>query len=82
VSQNPDGGFVCDRCDADVGNGGVHTAVVVSRLDPQQRGQVENLHFCLDRVDADGEPVRGCEHRILSPSNVRARTERKEHGSG
>jgi hypothetical protein len=75
--MTPTGKFACDRCDADVGNGGVDRCAIVSDLDPVT-GAVRNLHFCLDRVGDDGATVRGCAHRLLSPSMIAAYTARQE----
>lgn len=75
--MTPNGKHVCDRCGTDVGNGGVSEAVVVGDLDPDQRGHVCNLHFCRDRT-VDGKAVRGCEHKILSPANLKHYTDTRE----
>ena len=56
--------FLCDRCGAPVGNGGVDKCIVVSDLDPDRPGMVRNLHFCRE----DGEP--GCASILLSPGNL------------
>lgn len=45
MSSNGTDGYVCDRCGADVGNGSVMLAAVVSVLDDQ--GRVLNFHLCL-----------------------------------
>lgn len=62
------GQFECDRCGADVGNGGIQTSVVLTFLD-KEAGSPVNLNFCLDRIE-NGVEIRGCEHKVLSPSNI------------
>jgi len=80
MSQTPAGTYECDRCRVDVGNGSVTAAAVVSDLDPAERGAPRVLHFCRDRTGPDGESIRGCVHKLLSPSIIRGYTERtKEH---
>lgn len=69
MSQLPDGAFSCDRCGADVGNGGVTTAVVISDIDPDTPGVMRALHLCRDRVE-DGGQVEGCAGVLLSPANL------------
>lgn len=46
MSLRPDGFYRCDRCGADVGNGGVRAAGIVSDLDPDAPGEVRVLHLC------------------------------------
>lgn len=62
MSLRPDGTYRCDRCGADVGNGGVVQAAIVSDVED---GAVRVLHFC--RESRDGAP-HGCAGRLLSPS--------------
>jgi hypothetical protein len=62
MSLRSDGAYRCDRCGADVGNGSVDQAVIVSDV---QGGSVRVLHFC--REPRDGAP-HGCAGRLLSPS--------------
>lgn len=85
MSMNPDGTFACDRCGADVDNGGIQAAVVVSDLDPEARGMIRNLHFCRDRVEGEDESreeIRGCEHKVLTPSNLANYTAVREAARG
>lgn len=67
MSLRPDYSYRCDRCDADVGNGGVHLAVVVSDMD--EAGAARVLHFC--RKPRKGAP-HGCAAHLLSPANLAA----------
>jgi len=76
MSMTPDGKHQCDRCGTDLGNGGVVTSAVVGDLDPDNPGMVRNLNFCRDHPDAEGNTVRGCVHRVLGPSNLKAYIER------
>lgn len=69
MSLRPDGGYECDRCGVDVGNGGVHTAAVISDLDPADGNLSPRvLHLCRDRPDPDqpGKTIRGCRDRVLT----------------
>jgi len=65
VSRRPDGSNRCDRCDADVHNGGPLYAVTISGVDPDDPGAVWQLHLCLPR-DEDGTHVPGCRDRVLT----------------
>lgn len=79
MSLLKNGDHVCDRCGHDVGNGGVIMAVIVSALDPHNPGMVINYHFCKDEEDEEGTVThKGCERRILSPSNVKFHEENRE----
>lgn len=80
MSMLPDGSHVCDRCPADVGNGGVTDALIVSDLDPDNPGHVRNLHFCRDR-EVDGKKVKGCANKVLSAANLKSYNERNEDGA-
>lgn len=62
--------FVCNRCGASVGNGGVDMALVVNDLDDD--GMVINRHFCRDRDDPDneGKRLKGCAGRLMTASNL------------
>ena len=60
----------CDRCGADVGNGGLDKCVAIAMIvEPGDR--VENLHLCtiserlLDARDGSPEPQR-CATRVLT----------------
>lgn len=64
MSLRSDGKYRCDRCGADVGNGAVDQAAIVSDVD---QGAVRVLHFC--RRPREGAP-HGCAGRVLSPSNL------------
>lgn len=82
MSRTPTGDYECDCCGADVGNGGVTVAAIVSDLDPDRRGEPRVLHFCRDRTGPDGESVRGCVHKLLNPATIRRYTERQEAARG
>lgn len=78
--MRPDGSFGCDRCDADVGNGGVDVALVVSDLDPDLRGHVRNLHFCRSREEGEGDArttVEGCAGKVLTSETLAAYRKRQ-----
>ena len=62
MSLRPDGSYRCDRCGADVGNGAVTEAAIVSDVED---GAVRVLHFC--RQPRDSAP-NGCAGRLLSAS--------------
>lgn len=62
MSLRSDGTYRCDRCGADVGNGAVTEAAVVSDV---EGAAVRVLHFC--RRPVKGAP-HGCAGRLLSPS--------------
>ncbi len=81
MTLNPGTGrHECDRCGADLANGGLIRCAVVSDLDPDNEGMVRALEFCRDRPDPDndGETIRGCAHRLVSPSMIRHYTGRRE----
>lgn len=65
MSLRPDGTYHCDKCGADVGNGGVSEAAVVSTVDADDPTQPRVFHLC--REPRDGAP-RGCEGNVLGPS--------------
>jgi hypothetical protein len=65
--RNPDGSFSCDKCGADVGNGGVTVCTNVSRV--VEGPAVENLMFCLDR-EVEGKTIKGCSNKVLSKTNL------------
>jgi hypothetical protein len=84
VSQTPDGKHRCDACDADVGNGGLISALVVADLDPDNNGHVRNLHFCRDREEGEGKQrkhIKGCARKLIHPATMRAYDKRKETAS-
>lgn len=60
MSLRADGRYRCDRCGADVGNGGVEQCAVVADLDPDAVGQLRTLHLCRDHEDDTGRKVPGC----------------------
>lgn len=60
-----DSTYRCDRCGADVGNGGVHLAAIVSDLDPADPTRIRQLHFCRDH-DVDTKTVKGCASRVFT----------------
>lgn len=60
--------FVCDKCGADVENGGVFSALVASDID-MESGAVVNYHWCRDRV-VDGKKIKGCASKVLSAANL------------
>lgn len=84
MSLTPDGRHECDRCGADVDNGGVANCVIVSDLDPDRPGMVRNLEYCRDRPgpDVDGGIIKGCSRKLLSPSMLRHHTARQEAARG
>jgi hypothetical protein len=86
VSLAPDGHHRCDRCDDDLGNGGVAIALVVSDLDPDRPGMIRNLHFCRTRVEVDDKgnrtTRRGCADVVLSDDNLAAYRTRQEETRG
>lgn len=86
MSIAPDGRHHCDRCDTDLGNGGVAVAVVVSDLDPDQPGMIRNLHFCRTRGETDDQGQqttrRGCSESLLSDDNLAAYRTRQEATRG
>ena len=66
MTQRADGSASCDRCGADVGNGGVAEAVVVSTLGSD--GLVRNLHLGLAHRC-------GCARRVLTRAALRHYTD-------
>lgn len=79
MSMTPDGRHRCDRCDTDLGGGGLDVCLVVSDLDPDRAGHVRNLHYCRDRPDPDGQGlVKGCVHKILHPATTKAYDARRK----
>lgn len=78
MSLRPDGSYRCDKCGADVGNGGVHTAAVISDLDPAGGNVTPRvLHLCMNRPDPDepGKTVQGCRDRVLTKKALANYTE-------
>lgn len=67
MSLRPDGAYRCDRCGADVGNGGVTEAASISDLDPDQPGTIRVLHLC--RAERSGAP-RGCVGNVLGEGTL------------
>jgi hypothetical protein len=71
MTTRPDGSVECDRCGADVGNGGVNFAAVISVLS-DTGGRVLNLHLCtftgrLEGVDGRKSPeAQRCVSRVLT----------------
>lgn len=59
MSLRSDGIYRCDRCGADVDNGSITAAAVVSDLDPDTGG-IRLLHFCRPR----------CVQAVLSADNL------------
>jgi hypothetical protein len=66
-----DGSFVCDRCGADCGNGGVFDALVISDISADDT-MVLNLHFCRKTWQEDGTLRKGCDGVILSAANLKS----------
>lgn len=66
MSRRPDGTYRCDRCGADVGNGGVQSAAVIADTDPADPTSLRHLHLCLDRTGEGGTTVHGCRDRVLT----------------
>lgn len=69
MSLRADGGYACDRCGTDVGNGGVHECAVISDLDPDTGDVTPRvLHLCRTRPDPDhpGKTMQGCRDRVLT----------------
>lgn len=80
MSMTPDGKHECDCCGADVGNGGLPTALIVADLDPDAPGHVRNLHYCRDRSEGEGEhrqQVKGCARKLVHPATMRAYDKRR-----
>jgi len=69
--------YECAKCGADVGNGSVQSAVIVSDLDPDTPGMVRNLYFCRDHEDKDGHKIKGCANKVLSAANLKHHKEEK-----
>lgn len=82
MSITPESNYRCARCGADVGNGGVTLCVVVSDLDPDNPGMVRNLRYCRDHTDDNGDVVKGCSRKLLSPSMLTHHTETQEAARG
>lgn len=78
MSLQPNGSYVCDRCGADVGNGGVDQAARIADTDPQDATRLRSLHLCLDRIGTDGNIIQGCRGRVLTKRALRAYHEKKE----
>ena len=62
MSRRDDGTFKCDRCDVEIGNGGIDEAVSISDLERDERGKVvlgaiRILHLCR---------VNNCNDRVLT----------------
>lgn len=72
MSLRTGGAYRCDRCGADVGNGGVTEAAIVSDLDPDRPGEIRVLHLC--RAARDGAP-HGCVGNVLGPQTLADWTE-------
>jgi hypothetical protein len=71
MSFRADGTIRCDKCNVDVGNGGIDRCVIVSRLDPKNLGSIEQLHFCIDREE-EGATVQGCSDRVFNARHLGA----------
>lgn len=67
MSLRGDGSYRCDRCGADVGNGGVREAAIVSDLHPDVDGEVLVRHLC--RAARDGAP-NGCAGLHVGPATL------------
>lgn len=72
MSLRADGSYRCDRCGADVDNGGVQMAAIISDLSPDEPGTVRVLHLC--RETRDGAP-NGCVGNALGPATLANWTE-------
>lgn len=75
MSLRPDGSYRCDKCGADVVNGGVREAAIISDLDPDTAGEVRVLHLC--REPRDGAPS-GCAGNVLGPAALANYIETKD----
>jgi hypothetical protein len=64
---------VCDGCGSDLGNGSIFNATIVSRMNYDIPGQVENLHFCVRRDD----DIKPCSDKLLTPSKISYYLEQK-----
>lgn len=74
MSMRSDGGYECDRCGTDVGNGGVQTTAIITDLDPATgHATPRRLDFCRDRPDPDrpGKTIQGCRDRVLTKKALR-----------
>lgn len=71
MSLRPDGTYRCDRCDVDVGNGGVHTAAVIATREDDGTGGSSAITWHLCRQPAKGNPT-GCAGHVLTPRTLRA----------
>lgn len=74
MSLRPDGSYRCDRCGADVGNGGVQVSAVISDTDPDHDNLTpRRLDLCRDRPDPDNpnKKIQGCRDRVLTKKALR-----------
>lgn len=74
MSLRPDGSYRCDRCGADVGNGGVALSAVISDLDPETEHLTpRRLDLCRRRPDPDnpGKTLQGCRDHVLTKKALR-----------
>lgn len=71
MSLRPDGTYRCDRCDADIVNGGAQYAVTIAGADPDAPQYQRVLHLCLPREDDDTH-VPGCRDRVLTATALAA----------
>lgn len=69
--MRPDGTYECDRCGADVGNGGVDKAASITDTEPGDLTRVRQLKLCLDRPGDDGKKIQGCRDRVLTKKALR-----------
>lgn len=74
MSLRPDGAYRCDRCDADIGNGGIDRAVAISDLERDERGNVvlglmRILHLCR---------ANNCDTHVLTKRALRSYLASKE----
>lgn len=67
MSLRRDGGYRCDKCGADVGNGGVQTCAVISTV--QRDDPVRPVVYHLCREPRDGAPY-GCEGQTFGPATL------------
>jgi ribosomal protein S14 len=67
VSLRADGSRRCDRCGADLGNGGIDLCARITDLEPDDPTQLRYLELC--RQPREGAP-RGCVGNVLGPGTL------------